>query len=94
MGCRQVIDFLGEYLGGELSTLERLRFDAHLALCRQCRQYLETYKQTILMAKSSGEESLDEACQSIPEDLIRAILEARSGSSQSDQTGDVGKPPE
>lgn len=78
MSCRQIIEFLEKYISGELSALEKLKFEAHLALCRDCRQYLSSYKQTILLAKSIGGEPLDEACRSIPEDLVIAILKARS----------------
>ena len=78
MSCRQIIEFLEKYLSGELSVLERVKFEAHLALCRDCRQYLSSYKQTILLAKSIGQEFPDEVCRSIPEDLVSAILKARS----------------
>lgn len=79
VSCQQVIEFLGEYLSGELSLGERLRFEAHLVLCRHCREYLASYRQTILLAKEWGAEGTEEACESIPEDLIKAILAARNG---------------
>lgn len=78
MSCRKVIEFLGEYLSGELSPLEKFRFETHLVLCRQCRQYLKSYRETILLAKSVGTDSPEDPCATIPDDLVQAILKARS----------------
>lgn len=87
MSCRKVIEFLGAYLSGELSPLEKFRFDAHLALCRQCRQYLKSYRETILLAKSAGDDSPEDPCETIPEDLVQAILKARSNIEDEAQPG-------
>jgi len=42
MTCRELVDFLGAYLDGELSEKVRRRFDEHLAACPECSAYLET----------------------------------------------------
>lgn len=42
MTCRELTDFLGAYLDGELSEKVRRRFDEHLAACPECSAYLET----------------------------------------------------
>jgi anti-sigma factor RsiW len=74
--CRELIEFLAGYLDGELDPARREVFDAHLAICPDCRRYLETYRET---ARSGSVAYHDEAPPpEVPERLIRAILAARS----------------
>lgn len=73
--CTEIIGFLADYLDGELAAGRRSEFDRHLAVCPSCVAYLETYRETIRMAKAAElqpAEMVDEA----PEDLIKAILAA------------------
>jgi len=69
--CTEIIGFLSDYLDGELPPERKFEFGRHLAVCPSCVAYLETYKETIRMAKAS-DLPVDEA----PEDLIKAILAA------------------
>ena len=69
--CTEIIGFLADYLDCELSPDRKSEFDSHLAVCPSCVAYLETYKETIRMAKSA-ELPVEDA----PDDLIRAILAA------------------
>lgn len=70
--CRELIDFIADYLERSLSPEQQLDFDRHLSLCVSCRAYLDSYETTIRLAKSH-DRSLDEA----PAELIAAILEVR-----------------
>jgi anti-sigma factor RsiW len=45
--CREVVELVGDYLEGALSRSERRRFDAHLAGCEHCTEYLEQMRATI-----------------------------------------------
>jgi anti-sigma factor RsiW len=76
--CREVSDFLLEYLSAELDPAVRTSFDAHLAHCAHCAAYLESYHATVRLARSLGRPLPDEAPEPVPEDLIAAILAARS----------------
>ena len=77
MKCRELIDFLAAYLDGELSEDVRLRFDEHLAACPECSAYLETYRETVKLAKGAFHDRDDPVPVDVPEDLIKAILSAR-----------------
>src|SRR5438128_4830644 len=44
MTCRELIEFLIDYLDGTLAPQERERFDAHLAVCPACVRYLDSYR--------------------------------------------------
>jgi anti-sigma factor RsiW len=75
--CREFEDFVLRYLDGELSTRQRSVFELHMRLCRECREYLAAYQRTIEVGREAFE-SADEALpDDVPEDLIKAILEAR-----------------
>ncbi len=76
--CRELIDFLADYLDGALTDRQRQDFQRHLAICPSCRAYLSMYETTIRTERAAfgdDEKALAEA----PEELIRAILETRRG---------------
>jgi anti-sigma factor RsiW len=75
--CREICDFVMAWLDGELPQRERAIFAAHLALCRQCVNYLDGYKATIRLARESHETNPCAALPPVPEDLVKAILAAR-----------------
>lgn len=77
MTCRELIEFLADYLSGELPGETRELFEQHLAVCRHCRQYLASYRATIAMGQSALRASEAEVPADVPEDLIAAILATR-----------------
>ena len=76
LSCRELIDFLARYLDGELSAEERASFDAHLAVCPYCVDYVASYRETIRLAQLAGEPDA-ELPADIPPDLVTAILASR-----------------
>lgn len=72
MTCQELIGFLTDYLDGQLPLSQRLAFELHLTLCRDCRAYLHNFKTTIAAAKQAGDEAAE-----MPEDLVKAILNSR-----------------
>jgi anti-sigma factor RsiW len=72
MTCREVLDFLMSYLDGELPPDVRAAFESHLSKCPSCVAYLNSYRTTVALGKDAyGEER-----QSIPEELVQAMLAA------------------
>lgn len=45
--CRELTELVTEYLEGRMSFMDRLRFRAHVGMCRGCRTYLDQMKQTV-----------------------------------------------
>jgi anti-sigma factor RsiW len=45
--CRQAVELMTDYLEGRLSRSERRRFEAHLAGCPHCTEYLAQLRETI-----------------------------------------------
>jgi anti-sigma factor RsiW len=45
--CQQVVELVTDYLEGSLSRSQRRRFEAHLAGCEHCTEYLAQMRATI-----------------------------------------------
>jgi anti-sigma factor RsiW len=50
MPCQELVEVITEYLESALGDRDRRRFEAHLAECEPCRDYLEQFRQTIALA--------------------------------------------
>ncbi len=61
LSCQELVELVTDYLEGALSPPDQLRFDAHLAQCRGCRNYLEQMRQTIHLIGSLPAEALSSA---------------------------------
>ena len=69
LSCQELVELVTEFLEGALPSAERARFEAHLAVCRGCRAYLDQMRQTIRLTGALTEES-------IPPDVMNALLHA------------------
>ena len=82
MNCREFLDFLNEYLAGDLSAEERTEFDKHLAECPWCVAYLDSYQKTVQLEKAAFSTLEDKPPPAdAPEELVQAILRARAQAS-------------
>jgi anti-sigma factor RsiW len=50
---REFTEFLHEYLFGDRPAEERAGFERHLAECPFCRDYLATYRQTVVLEREA-----------------------------------------
>jgi anti-sigma factor RsiW len=75
MSCRRLIDSLADYVAVTLEDRERGAFEAHLAHCHTCVDYLRGYRETIRLTKNACAPS-DDAAQAMPAALVDAILAA------------------
>jgi len=78
MTCREVADFLMAYLDGELAASERDEFERHLKVCPPCVRYLKSYERTVALEKQACIDEVNETLTQIPDDLVKAILAART----------------
>lgn len=58
MECRELVEAITAYLEDALPDAERRRFDAHLAECPYCAEYLEQMRNTIARLGSLDEATL------------------------------------
>ncbi len=77
LSCRDVVDFLSDYVSRDLNAEQRLAFDAHLAVCDECVAYIHSYEQTVQRAKAAFDTAEELASDPPPAKLIQAILAAR-----------------
>ena len=75
--CREFDDFVLDYLDDTLPAGQRKIFELHLKICRECRDYLATYRRSIELGKAVFQQTDQAVPEDVPEDLVRAILAAR-----------------
>jgi anti-sigma factor (TIGR02949 family) len=69
ISCQEIVELVTDYLEDALPRDERKAFEAHLAGCPNCTNYLDQMRQTIQLTGRLTEEALE------PE-LREKILEA------------------
>jgi anti-sigma factor RsiW len=74
MTCRELTDFIMDYLAGELSRDVSSAFEEHLSLCPNCVTYLASYQATVDLSRRAFVADDADAFLRMPEELVRAIL--------------------
>lgn len=68
--CDEVVELISEYLEGTLDIATLAEFEAHLALCEACAEYLH---QTRVTLNALGSVSLDTLSEHARADLLHAF---------------------
>jgi anti-sigma factor RsiW len=76
MSCRELVDVVTDYLEGNMAPQERRRFDAHLADCPYCVNYLDQMRATIAALGGLTEESISSEARG---ELLEAFRGWRGG---------------
>ena len=76
--CRTFVEFLMDYMSGELPEPQKDEFDAHVSACVACVAYMKTYGETVTLGKAAFANPDAPLPDDVPEDLLKAILKARS----------------
>jgi anti-sigma factor RsiW len=74
--CQQLIAFICDYLEGQLPDGQKSSFQKHLECCPCCKNYLESYQQTIRASKAACCDGADRPPQ-MPDVMVQAILAAQ-----------------
>ncbi|CAG0973506.1 hypothetical protein PHYC_01376 [Phycisphaerales bacterium] len=77
LSCRELIDFIADYLDGSLPPQVRSDFERHLGVCPSCVSYLDGYRKSMMLGKAALRDYDDARLESAPESLVRAVLAAR-----------------
>lgn len=72
LSCQELVELVTDYLEGALPPSDRRRFEAHLAVCTGCRNYLDQMRRTIALSGTLTEESLSEPMKQDLLDLFRS----------------------
>ncbi len=70
--CKELVELVTDYLEGTLSATDRARFDAHIARCEGCANYLAQMQQTIRL---SGRLSEGDLTPEARDELLRIFLD-------------------
>jgi anti-sigma factor RsiW len=68
LACRNAVELVTDYLEGALSSRDRERFEAHLADCPHCADYLAQMRVTI---ESVGRIEPDSLAPEVRDELVR-----------------------
>jgi anti-sigma factor RsiW len=69
--CQEMVELVTEYIEGTLSRSRRRRFEAHLADCENCTEYLRQMRTTIRLTGSLGAEDMTAAMREELTELYR-----------------------
>lgn len=75
--CRQLIDFIADFLDGTLPAHLALAFERHLNECPSCAAYLDSYRATVRLGRLVALGSDAPASAAFPAKLIAAVRAAR-----------------
>ena len=78
MTCREFADFMDAYLAGELLAYDLGSYYYHISVCPNCVRYLAQYRDAIAFGRSAFADANAVVPGDVPEDLIAAIMAARS----------------
>lgn len=74
--CRQLIDFIADYLDGTLEASARREFERHLGVCPSCVAYLESYRRTVALGKAALRPTDDAPGPEVPASFMAAVKRA------------------
>jgi predicted anti-sigma-YlaC factor YlaD len=77
MTCKDFIEFLSDYVSGELPNTQKALFEEHLRVCGSCIAYLSNYRETLSLTKAAFCDPEGPVPEEVPEDLVTAVLSAR-----------------
>jgi anti-sigma factor RsiW len=69
--CQEMVELITDYLEGALTRSQRRRFEAHLAGCEHCTEYLRQMRATIRLTGSLRVEDLTPAMREDFTELYR-----------------------
>lgn len=64
--CQEMVELITDYLEGALSRSQRRRFEAHLAACEHCSEYLQQMRVTI---RATGQLRVEDLTPQMREDF-------------------------
>jgi anti-sigma factor RsiW len=74
--CQQAVELVTDYLEGTLSRAARRRFEAHLAGCPHCTEYLAQMRETISL---SGRLAPEDLTPQMRDEFVDLYRQWRSG---------------
>ena len=70
LSCQQMVELVTEYLDGVMEPRRRARFEAHLAGCDGCTNYVEQFRATVAVV---GRLEVDDVPEPVMAELVSAF---------------------
>ncbi|HEU5450196.1 MAG TPA: zf-HC2 domain-containing protein [Acidimicrobiia bacterium] len=70
LSCQQMVELVTEYLDGVMEPRRRARFEAHLAGCDGCTNYVEQFRTTVAVV---GRLEVDDVPEPVMAELVSAF---------------------
>ena len=80
MTCQELEGFIDDYLDNNLTEAKREVFDTHIDDCPDCYRFMINYRNAIRLGKTAYAEDYRDSFESVPENLVQAILKAKNSS--------------
>jgi len=77
MTCREIADFISDYLAGQLPGEITVPFEHHLSRCPNCVNYISSLRSSIDLSRRAFEQQPVDPPLPMPEELVQAILAAQ-----------------
>jgi anti-sigma factor RsiW len=75
--CRELADFIADYLSGDLPAGTREGFEHHLSICENCQTYLANYRRAVALGQRAFADDSANVPDDVPDELVNAILQLR-----------------
>lgn len=83
--CERVIERVSAVVDGEVGTVDRWRFHAHLAICPPCRRYFRQFVAVHRLGAQPGREDLPEDFDEVMAFVLDKVQEP-AGSEHGDRS--------
>ena len=77
LSCQELVELVTDYLEGELEERDLRAFEAHLANCDGCTEYLEQMRTTIRVVGTLTPNDLTQAAETV---LLKAFRDWKRSS--------------
>lgn len=77
MTCRELVEFLSDYLSNDLPVVEKAAFEEHLLACDACSRYLDGFAAMVDLTREAFDDPEAPVPSEVPDELVSAILSAR-----------------
>jgi anti-sigma factor RsiW len=88
--CQQAVELVTDYLEGTLSRADRRRYEAHLAGCPHCTEYLAQMRKII---EFTGTLTADDLTPQMQDEFITLYRQWRTESAGPGERPPGGRPP-
>jgi anti-sigma factor RsiW len=75
--CRELIEFLDDYVGNEMSADRRQAVERHLAVCPDCVNYVDAYRKTLAIGRAAFADQDAPVPPTVPAGIIKAVLASK-----------------